>query len=124
MKNRIKNPTDAVTSAGLNKQTTNNTYKSALSERNCNKLRKEHGLSDATIKEAGLYTANAKELNKLIGAVQRQGYTIVPLKLYWKNGRAKLEIGLAKGKKQQDKRASVKARDWQRSKQRLLKKAQ
>ena len=67
---------------------------------------------------------NAKELNKLIGAVQRQGYTIVPLKLYWKNGRAKLEIGLAKGKKQQDKRASVKARDWQRSKQRLLKKAQ
>lgn len=65
---------------------------------------------------------NSKELNKLIGAVQRQGYTIVPLKLYWKNGRAKLEIGLAKGKKQHDKRASVKERDWQRSKQRILKK--
>ena len=64
---------------------------------------------------------NRKELNKLIGAVQREGYTVVPLKLYWSHGRAKLEIGLAKGKKQHDKRASIKERDWQRNKQRMLK---
>jgi SsrA-binding protein len=60
------------------------------------------------------------ELNGLIGAVERRGYTLVPLELYWKQGRAKLLIGLAKGKKQHDKRAAEKARDWQRDKARLL----
>ena len=60
------------------------------------------------------------ELQGLIGAVERRGYTIVPLELYWKNGRAKLQVGLAKGKKQHDKRAVEKDRDWQRSKARLL----
>ncbi|MGH8278584.1 MAG: SsrA-binding protein SmpB [Gammaproteobacteria bacterium] len=60
------------------------------------------------------------ELDQLIGAVERKGYTLVPLVLYWKAGRAKLEIGLAKGKKLHDKRATEKARDWQRQKQRLL----
>ena len=62
-----------------------------------------------------------RELDKLIGAVERKGYTLVPVALYWKKGRAKLEIGLAKGKKQHDKRAVEKDRDWQREKQRLLK---
>lgn len=62
-----------------------------------------------------------KELARLIGAVDRKGYTLVPLSMYWKNGRAKLEIGLAKGKQKQDKRASIKERDWKRDKQRLLK---
>ena len=62
-----------------------------------------------------------RELDKLIGAVERKGYTLVPLALYWKKGRAKLEIGLAKGKKQHDKRAVEKDRDWQREKQRILK---
>lgn len=62
-----------------------------------------------------------QELDKLIGAVERRGYTLVPLALYWKRGRAKLEIGLAKGKKQHDKRATEKERDWQREKQRILK---
>nr|NDG60866.1 hypothetical protein [Betaproteobacteria bacterium] len=57
----------------------------------------------------------------LVGAVERKGYTIVPLELYWARGRAKLRIGLAKGKKQHDKRASEKERDWQRERQRLLK---
>lgn len=61
-----------------------------------------------------------EELNKLIGAVERKGYTLVPLSLYWKRGLAKLNIGLAKGKKQHDKRATEKERDWQREKQRLL----
>lgn len=60
------------------------------------------------------------ELNKLIGAVERKGYTLIPLAMYWKQGRAKLEIGLAKGKKEHDKRATEKDRDWQREKQRVM----
>ncbi|MFN2309163.1 MAG: SsrA-binding protein SmpB [Gammaproteobacteria bacterium] len=60
------------------------------------------------------------ELNKLIGAVERKGYTLIPLAMYWKHGLAKLEIGLAKGKKEHDKRATEKDRDWQREKQRIL----
>lgn len=63
-----------------------------------------------------------KELDTLIGAVQRKGYTIVPLNLHWSKGRAKLEIALAKGKKLYDKRETEKRRDWERQKQRLLKK--
>jgi SsrA-binding protein len=62
-----------------------------------------------------------KELDRLIGAVERKGYTLVPVAMYWKNSLAKLEIGLAKGKKLHDKRATEKNRDWQREKQRLLK---
>ena len=63
---------------------------------------------------------NRAEIDKLIGAVERSGYTIVPLELYWKAGRAKARIGLAKGKKQHDKRASEKDRDWQRDKARVM----
>jgi SsrA-binding protein len=63
---------------------------------------------------------NQRELAHLVGAVERKGYTLVPLELYWVRGRAKLEIGLAKGKKQHDKRAAEKERDWQRDKARLL----
>lgn len=62
-----------------------------------------------------------RELVGLIGSVERKGYTLVPLSVYWKRGRAKLEIGLAKGKKQYDKRATDKQRDWQRQKQRIMK---
>jgi SsrA-binding protein len=61
------------------------------------------------------------ELSTLIGYVERKGYTLVPLALYWKKGRAKLEIGLARGKKLHDKRATEKDRDWQREKQRVMK---
>ena len=64
-----------------------------------------------------------QELNKLIGYVERKGYTLVPLALYWKNSRIKLEIGLAKGKKLHDKRAASKERDWQRDKARIMKHA-
>ncbi|HUN27567.1 MAG TPA: SsrA-binding protein SmpB [Steroidobacteraceae bacterium] len=60
------------------------------------------------------------QLQQLIGSVERRGYTLVPLELYWKSGRAKIEVGLAKGKKQHDKRATEKERDWQRDKARLL----
>src|SRR5210317_1774971 len=58
-----------------------------------------------------------RELDKLIGAVERKGYTIVATALYWKHGRAKLEIALARGKHSHDKRATEKNRDWQREKQ-------
>jgi SsrA-binding protein len=61
-----------------------------------------------------------RELDKLIGAVERKGYTLVPLAMYWKNGRAKLEVALARGKQSHDKRAAEKARDWEREKGRLL----
>lgn len=62
-----------------------------------------------------------REIDRLVGAVERAGYTLVPLKLYWKKGRAKLEIGLAKGKKQHDKRHTERDRDWQRQKARIMK---
>ena len=61
------------------------------------------------------------QIDRLIGAVERRGFTVVPTRMYWSRGRAKLEIGLAKGKRQQDKRAAEKDRDWQRQKQRILK---
>ncbi len=61
------------------------------------------------------------EIDRLVGAVERKGYTIVPLKLYWKRGRAKIELGVAKGKQQHDKRSTEKDRDWQRQKSRLMK---
>ena len=61
------------------------------------------------------------ELDRLVGAVERKGFALVPLNLHWSRGRAKLEIGLAKGKKQHDKRAASKDRDWQRQKERILK---
>jgi len=64
---------------------------------------------------------NRAELNRLVGAVERKGYTLVPLELYWKKGKAKLKIGLAKGKQAHDKRASEKDRDWHREKSRLMK---
>jgi SsrA-binding protein len=64
---------------------------------------------------------NRSELNRLIGLTERAGYTLVPIALYWKRGRAKIEIGLGKGKKLHDKRASEKDRDWAREKERLFK---
>ena len=60
------------------------------------------------------------ELNRLVGAVDRKGYTIVPVSMYWKNGRAKIEIALAKGKQRHDKRAAEKNRDWALEKTRIF----
>jgi SsrA-binding protein len=65
---------------------------------------------------------NAEEIRKLIGKVEQKGYTLVPLDLHYVKGRVKLAIGLAKGKKQHDKREVEKERDWQREQQRLLRK--
>ena len=63
----------------------------------------------------------AAEISKLIGKVERAGYTLVPIDLHYVRGRIKIEIGLAKGKKQHDKRDADQARDWKREQQRLLK---
>jgi SsrA-binding protein len=63
---------------------------------------------------------NRRELDHLVGAVERRGYTLVPLELYWVKGRAKLQVGLAKGKQQHDKRATDKDRDWERDRARLM----
>jgi|SRR4051794_18305985 SsrA-binding protein len=63
---------------------------------------------------------NAAEISKLVGAVERAGYTLVPIDMHYTRGRIKLEIGLAKGKKQHDKRAAARDKDWQREQQRLL----
>lgn len=62
----------------------------------------------------------AQEINKLIGKVERAGMALVPINLHFSRGRIKLEVGLAKGKKQHDKRATEKDREWQRDKQRLM----
>ncbi len=64
-----------------------------------------------------------QEINKLIGKVERAGYTLVPLDMHFQRGRVKLEIGLAKGKKQHDKREAEKKREWEREKNQLLKAA-
>jgi SsrA-binding protein len=64
---------------------------------------------------------NRQEIDRLTGMVERRGYALVALELYWKKGRVKLAIGLAKGKKQHDKRATEKERDWQRDKARIMK---
>ncbi|MDQ8039519.1 MAG: SsrA-binding protein SmpB [Rickettsiella sp.] len=62
---------------------------------------------------------NERELNKLTASIMRKGYTLIALKLYWKKNRVKLEVSLARGKQEHDKRASIKERDWQRDKVRL-----
>lgn len=63
-----------------------------------------------------------KEINTLVGKIERMGYTVVPTAMYWKNNKIKVEIALAKGKKEYDKRADAKDQDWKRDKQRLFKK--
>ena len=63
---------------------------------------------------------HAEEIRKLIGKVERAGYTLVPLDLHYTRGRVKLEVGLAKGKKQHDKRDAERDKDWKREQQRLM----
>jgi len=66
---------------------------------------------------------NKREINKLIGRVNREGFTLIPTKLYFKNGKAKVEIAVAKGKKQYDKRHTKKQRDWDRERARYFRKS-
>ena len=63
---------------------------------------------------------NRSEIDELIGAVERKGYTLVPTAMYWKQNRVKVEIGLARGKQDHDKRETLKQRDWDREKQRTM----
>ena len=63
-----------------------------------------------------------KEISKISGLVTQKGYTLIPLSFYWKEGKVKVMIGLAKGRKKQDKRALLKERDWKMTQQRLIKK--
>ena len=64
---------------------------------------------------------NKKEIAKLNGYISQKGYTLIPISMYWKNGHVKLSIGLAKGRKKQDKRSLIKERDWKRQSDRLKK---
>ncbi len=65
---------------------------------------------------------NRKEINKLIGKMQREGFTLIPTKMYFKKGKAKIEIAVGKGKKQYDKRQAIKRKDWNRDKARYIRK--
>ena len=66
---------------------------------------------------------NKKEINKLLGRINREGFTLIPTKLYFKKGKAKIEIAVSKGKKEYDKRHTKKTRDWNREKERYFKKS-
>ena len=66
---------------------------------------------------------NKKEINKLIGKIQREGFTLIPTRMYFKKGKAKIEIAVAKGKKQYDKRQAIKRKDWNRDKARYFRKS-
>ena len=66
---------------------------------------------------------NKREINKLLGRINREGFTLIPTKLYFKKGKAKVEIAVAKGKKQYDKRNTKKTRDWNREKARYYRKS-
>ena len=66
---------------------------------------------------------NKKEINKLIGKIQREGFTLIPTKMYFKKGKAKIEIAVAKGKKQYDKRQAIKRKVWNRDKARYFRKS-
>ncbi len=65
--------------------------------------------------------AHRREIDRLVGLVDRKGYTLVALSAYWSRGRAKMKIGIARGKKAHDKRATIKDRDWKRDQARMLK---
>ena len=62
-----------------------------------------------------------REIDRLVGALDRRGYTVIPTAMYWSHGRAKVEIGMARGKRQHDKRKTEKDRDWERQKGRIMK---
>ncbi len=65
---------------------------------------------------------NKKEIAKLNGYISQKGYTLIPISMYWKNGKVKVKLGLAKGRRKRDKRHLIKERDWKREQERLAKK--
>ena len=84
---------------------------------------KEASYSNHSPNEERKLLLNKREINKLIGKIQRDGFTIVPTKMYFKKGKAKIELAIAKGKKQFDKRAVKKNRDWNRDRARYVRKS-
>ena len=84
---------------------------------------KEASYSNHSPNEERKLLLNKREINKLIGKMQRDGFTIVPTKMYFKKGKAKIELAVAKGKKQFDKRAVKKNRDWDRDRARYVRKS-
>ena len=83
---------------------------------------KESSYNNHDPKRNRILLLNKKEINKLIGRINREGFTLIPTKLYFKKGKAKIEIAVAKGKKQYDKRQTKKKRDWEREKARFFSK--
>ena len=91
---------------------------------NCNIPRYQNSITtNYNPKRVRKLLLNKREINKLIGKMQRDGFTIVPTKMYFKKGKAKIELAIAKGKKQFDKRAAKKNRDWNRDKARYIRKS-
>ena len=86
-------------------------------------LYKESSYNNHNPRDMRKLLLNKREINKLIGKMQRDGFTIVPTKMYFKKGKAKIELAIAKGKKQFDKRATKKKRDWNRDKTRYIRKS-
>ena len=84
---------------------------------------KEASYSNHNPREDRKLLLNKTEINKLIGKINKEGFTLIPTKLYFKKGRAKIEIAVAKGKKQFDKRLTKKTRDWNREKARYIRKS-
>ena len=84
---------------------------------------KESSYNNHNPRDSRKLLLNKKEINKLIGKMQRDGFTLVPTKMYLKKGKAKIELAVAKGKKQYDKRATKKSRDWNREKARYIRKS-
>ena len=84
---------------------------------------KEASYSNHNPREDRKLLLNKTEINKLIGKINKEGFTLIPTKLYFKKGRAKIEIAVAKGKKQYDKRQTKKNRDWNRDKARYFRKS-
>ena len=83
---------------------------------------KESSYNDHDPKRYRKLLLNKREINKLLGKINREGLTLIPTKLYFKNGKAKVEIAVAKGKKQYDKRETKKKKDWDREKARIFRK--
>ena len=77
---------------------------------------------DSEITRTRKLLLNKKEISKLTGLIQQKGYTLIPISLYWKHGKVKVKLGLAKGRKKADKRMLIKERDWKREQERLGKK--
>tara|TARA_A100001011_G_scaffold392493_1_gene480168 strand:+ start:704 stop:1174 length:471 start_codon:yes stop_codon:yes gene_type:complete len=84
---------------------------------------KEASYSDHNPTDERKLLFNKKEINKLIGKINRDGFSLIPTKMYFKKGKAKIEVAIAKGKKKYDKRQTIKNREWNRDKSRYVRKS-